>query len=110
MLRGGVGDAVLDELAGERTGIGKRPAVQQRAEHDRCKQVSGAGVILRDPLVQTDGAAIRRQTAGADLPRLVIQAGQHNLCAVAAVKCMQPLLRFRFALRCGGRVAHISGV
>ena len=34
MLRGGVGDAVLDELAGERTGIGKRPAVQQRTEHD----------------------------------------------------------------------------
>mgnify|MGYP000102124946 FL=1 len=43
MLRGGVGDAVLDELTGERTGIGKRPAVQQRAEHDRRKQVSGAG-------------------------------------------------------------------
>ena len=49
MLRGGVGDAVLDELAGERTGIGKRPAVQQCAEHDRRKQVSGAGIILRDP-------------------------------------------------------------
>ena len=51
MLRGGVSDAVLDELAGERAGIGKRPAVQQRAEHDRRKQVSGAGIILRDSLV-----------------------------------------------------------
>ena len=105
MLRSGVGDAVLDELAGERAGIGKRPAVQQRAEHDRRKQVSGTGVILRDPLVQADGAAVRRQTARTDLPRLVIQTGQHNLCAVAAVKCMQPLLCFRFVLRCGGRVA-----
>ena len=30
MLRGSVGDAVLDKLAGKCTGIGKRPAVQQQ--------------------------------------------------------------------------------